>query len=631
MAGKIRKAMKKFISMFAMAQMIIWSCAKPEIDSPAPVAPDTDGVVFTALADAAMTKADPAAGGVVSWTENDEIGVYDGTAYVKAEIISIEGNKVIFSADVDENAGKYIAVSPYEFALTDNGEFTMDGENVKLNTAATAQTAGKQVVSIASTSASTEPFAFKNVCNLLRFKVEKTTVKQAKITGAAGTEKIAGVLSVDPSTGAATGALTETAIVTEITPGVDNFIALAPGTSLPDGFTITLYGDQISDAGYEGEVASVGALDFTGENARNKMRNLGTIDGWIDNYALWQKGKPITIAGVEFNKATYGDGHLLTADNAEVDLFDLLYNKTGNLVFFLDAVGTGTFFQRTFVNIGTSSAKAKVMLVSRYDNQRVKYSPVQQFNLTNGQIAVKGVEFDFSKSTSATKALFRTNTTVAMDHIYFENCKFNMLPNYFCFKMEATNIHAVKDLKFVDSDFVLTSDFAGNHYICYSAANPFLNEMEIFEFRNNVVYNTTAIDAVQVFASGGAQPTSGQQRTIVTINNNTFYNVSLPTIFQSNSLSSLEFKNNILYLKEKLEGKQQIVAYSKDETNKYPYYFENNIAVNMTANYFNPNQGLYSDIMMFVPSTTDNIFAVAEPQTGQFVTTAKYASYGAQR
>ena len=33
----------------------------------------------------------------------------------------------------------------------------------------------------------------------------------------------------------------------------------------------------------------------------------------------------------------------------------------------------------------------------------------------------------------------------------------------------------------------------------------------------------------KVFASGGAQPTSGQQRTIVTINNNTFYNVSLPT------------------------------------------------------------------------------------------------------
>ena len=272
--------MKKFISMSIMAQMIIWSCAKPEIEVPSPVTPDAEGVVFTALTDDAMTKADPAAGGVVSWTDNDEIGVYDGTDYVKADIISVEGNRVTFSAKVNKGAEKYIAVSPYEFALTDNGEFTMDGDKVKLNTAATAQAAGKQVISIAATTTPTEPFAFKNVGNLLRFKVEKATVKQARITGAAGTEKIAGVLSVNPSTGAATGTLTETAIVTEVTPGVDNFIALAPGTSLPDGFTITLYGDQISDDGYEGEVASAGAVNFTGENARNKMltRNIFELD-----------------------------------------------------------------------------------------------------------------------------------------------------------------------------------------------------------------------------------------------------------------------------------------------------------------------------------------------------------------
>ena len=406
MAGKIRKAMKKFISMFAMAQMIIWSCAKPEIDSPATLAPNPEDVVFTALADADMTRTAPAAGGVVSWTMDDEIGIYDGENYVKATMLGVEGNKVTFSAAVNPSAEKYIAVSPYEFGLTDNGEFTMDGDNVKLNTAATAQTTGKQVISIASTSAPTEPFAFKNVGNLLRFKVEKATVKQAKITGA-NSEKIAGVLSVDPSTGAATGALTETAIVTEITPGVDNFIALAPGTSLPKGFIITLYGDQINDAGYEGEVASAGAIDLTGERARNRMINLGTIDGWIDNWALWQKGKPITIAGVEYTKATYGDGTLLTADNVEVDMFDRLYNKTGNLVFFLDPIGTGTFYQKTFVNIGKATDKARVVLVSRYDNERTKYYTVQQFNLTNGQVAIKGVEFDFKKKHGRYKVVFQ--------------------------------------------------------------------------------------------------------------------------------------------------------------------------------------------------------------------------------
>ena len=53
-------AMKKFMMMFAMAQMIIWSCVKPEIDSPAVDNVDPEDVVFTAMAEA--TKAIPAAG-----------------------------------------------------------------------------------------------------------------------------------------------------------------------------------------------------------------------------------------------------------------------------------------------------------------------------------------------------------------------------------------------------------------------------------------------------------------------------------------------------------------------------------------------------------------------------------------
>ena len=113
--------------------------------------------------------------------------------------------------------------------------------------------------------------------------------------------------------------LSASEIVADVTPGVDNFIAIAPGVSLPDGFVITLYGSEVSDAGYEGEVASSGAINFTGEKARKQMLNLGLIDGWIDNYKLWQAGKPITIAGVEYTKESTGlDGTLISAKNADV-------------------------------------------------------------------------------------------------------------------------------------------------------------------------------------------------------------------------------------------------------------------------------------------------------------------------
>ena len=58
----------------------------------------------------------PAAGGSVSWTMDDHIGVYDGTSYTMATIKSVSGNSVTFSATVDVEATSYIAVVPYEAA-----------------------------------------------------------------------------------------------------------------------------------------------------------------------------------------------------------------------------------------------------------------------------------------------------------------------------------------------------------------------------------------------------------------------------------------------------------------------------------------------------------------------------------
>ena len=97
--------------------------------------------------------------------------------------------------------------------------------------------------------------------------------------------------------------------------------------------------------------------------ARNKMLNLGTIDGWIDNYALWQKGKPITIAGKQYSKESTGQSAtLISAKEGDVDLFDTLYGKTG--VFFLEASSDYGFWSRTFVNVGTATSNSNMFLVS---------------------------------------------------------------------------------------------------------------------------------------------------------------------------------------------------------------------------------------------------------------------------
>ena len=83
------------LSMLALAlvQMMICSCAVPDIEDSTVNLPEEGETVFSAVME--LTKTLPSAGGVVSWTEDDEIGVYDGTSYVKARVLSVDGGKAI--------------------------------------------------------------------------------------------------------------------------------------------------------------------------------------------------------------------------------------------------------------------------------------------------------------------------------------------------------------------------------------------------------------------------------------------------------------------------------------------------------------------------------------------------------
>ncbi len=619
--------MKKFISIFAMAQMIIWSCVKPEIDTPATIIPDSDDVVFSATVEA--TKAAPAAGGVVTWTMDDQIGVYDGTSYVQATVLSVDGGKITFSANVNPSADKYIAVSPYQMALTDNGQFTMDGENVKLATSASVQAAGQQVVSVAAVASSTETFAFKNVGNLLRFKVNKAAVKQVKITGAAGTEKIAGVVSVNPSTGAATGTLTETSIIAAVTPGVDNFIALAPGVSLPDGFVITLYGDQISEAGYEGEVSSKAAIDFTGDNSRNKMLNLGTIDGWIDNYKLWQAGKPITVAGVELTKESTGHaGTLLPATAADINMYDYLYGKKG--AFFLETSSGYKYTSSTFINFGKTNEEMDVLLISRYDNAPVIFNPGQRFSLVRGNVYMKGIEFDLS--TSGANYMFVTNGYV-YGNLHIDHCKITLHSGDNFLYCNGTGQLGAKSVRVVNSK-IKSTHTARIAFVNVSSSFKQLDNIKEFTIENNVFYNENADGAISLIEGTMNQPSSGNnQETAVKIVGNTFFNMRGTNTYLSNySLASLDITDNIFYSQTNVTGEYSHMIKSVNAEVEYPYTIDRNISNLSKLYWFNPYQaGAYKELGKFVDRTDANFFETADAVNGIFIPTEAYASYGAKQ
>ena len=634
--AKVRMTMKKFMMIFAMVQMIIWSCVKPEIESSAIENINTEDVVFTATAEA--TKANPAAGGVVTWTMEDEIGVYDGTNYVKATVLSAEGNKITFSANVNASASSYIAVSPYEAALTDGGAFTVADGKVKIATAAT-QTAGKQVISIASITSTSELFTFKNVGNLLRFKVNKATVKKVKIAGANG-EKIAGTVSVDPATAAATGELSASEIVADVTPGVDNFIAIAPGVSLPDGFVITLYGSEVSDAGYEGEVASSGAINFTGEKARKQMLNLGLIDGWIDNYKLWQAGKPITIAGVEYTKESTGlSGALISATTADVDLANRL--SDGRLdanAYFLETSGTFKITTSNWYNIGKQAEAGNVLLISRYDNMKAKFVPAQKMVLYNGNFAAKGVDFEISGSNAA--YYFQGYTVVDFGNFHLDACNLTLDKGdrILYFYTNADNDYkAVKSIKIVNSKIKSRSSDGTKVDLVYtSGAYKHLNKWEEYIFQNNVVYNSNANGKVCLLSAAATSETVPS--TVLKVENNTFYNMlGGSQYFIAYGLGSLSFKNNLMY---SATPTNSYFAQTSDTTFAYPYAFENN-ATNYAIYYFNINQpGVYGKnsptkdatfIRAVANATSETFFSKADTENGIFTQTPAYATYGAKQ
>ncbi len=618
--------MKKIytLALAALAAFALTGCENDNMDNIKDNTP-TEGtkVVFTAGLDA-IARTAPAAGGVTTWTADDTIGVWDGTSYVDATIDNISGSTITFSAEVNPAATSYVAVTP---ADAWNG---VEGEKVVLDFA-TTQSAGKQVVAVATFEKPATEGTFRNVNNLLRFTVKKAAVKWAKLTGNKG-EKFGTTVAVAPATGVGTATGEVAELVVPITTG-ENFLALPQGTDLAEGFTITLYGDEaLTD--YQGEVCSKGAVTL----ARNQQRNLGIIDGWIDNWKLWEAGKSITIAGEEYSKTSTGvDGELLQTNGADFNFYttnangqQYLYGRTGTIVYFLEEVGDYKFTSSTFLNIGSASAEANIILCSRYDNAPVTYESKRNFSIVNGGMSIKGV--NFTTSTTITDAsLFRTYNVKQHTKLHFDNCGFKFIDtkNIFISANHASNMHGIKSVKVVNSRINLATT-TKVHFL-YTSSNPFLNEYDEVDFSNNTIWNSIGQSEILLFSSAGTKPTTGTQQTDYILNNNTFYNVA-PYCYQSNTMKSFTAKDNIFCAASKPNG-SHIMAYALDTT-EFPYTIEGNVSdTNMGMYYFNPNSGAYKALKTFVTKkgSASTYLKTIDVEKGIFEQTEAYKDKGAQK
>ena len=604
--------------LFILFTIALCACTKELAENTSKREVKLGTILFSGQID--LSKTVPAAGGSVSWTMDDHIGIYDGTNYVMAEIKSAEGSAVTFAAEVDVEAESYIAVVPYEAA--DINSFAAGGVTMKAGTA--SQTKGSQVYCIATSSAKDKAFSFKNIGNMIRFTVQKEGVVKATFKGKKG-EKISGTVTVNPENGICSSSNLDGDIITIPAAPGENFIALAPGVNLAEGFIITLYGEEDD---YLGEVPSAKPLVMD----RNKMANLGVIDGWIDNYQLWLHGKSISIAGNKYSKSSTGyAGKLLSATTGDYNLFSDLYGKSG--VFFLEQSGDYKFTSNTFINIGGASVSCNVYLISRFDNAPVTFKPVNKLTLFDGNFIAKGINFIIRAADYTKKAyLFQTYNKIAFGNLHLEKCGYSVDGNENQLLGLITDKHAVRSIRIVDSK--IESLYPGMVQLLFANTNyMFLDEIEEVIFDNNVFYNSNTNGALQLFGTAGPAPSEGrQQRTIVSITNNTFYNMPPTTYFQSNSLGGITVKNNLFYAAGSVST-YTIIAYSKDDSNKYTYEFDNNICGGTFANlyWFNPNAGVYNTLKTTVAKTTENMFTTADTENGIFIQASAFESYGAHQ
>jgi len=237
---------------------------------------------FSAGFDQEQTKTSISAENKVNWELHDKIRYYtaDGGNLRDFEITSIVNNQAELtlkreSSDTYYNlvyAGTYPATisspkSQTSMILTEGVDSEQDGTFANAN------------ISVASSTPGLGSVTFKPVSALVKFTTERTDIKTIILTGGAGTESVAGNVSVNPTADSPIAALSGTGLnkitVTIGTPAAGTYYINVLPQTYSKGLTLTLKDASGSVIG------SVVASKTINLSAGGKMINLGNIDNHI--------------------------------------------------------------------------------------------------------------------------------------------------------------------------------------------------------------------------------------------------------------------------------------------------------------------------------------------------------------
>lgn len=493
--GKLELTMKRIYTLvMAGAAVLAASCAKENVQS------ENNGgktVEYVNLQLSSLlegqtspsTKTAVNSDGSVSWSEGNQISVFDNSATAKSHnnCFTFAGDSK-FSGQVPEDATEFYALYPY----STDASFT-DGTISTTLPADQIAAAGTFADNVAVMAGKVDGSAikFKNICSHIQFTIadDITDVKSITLMGN-GSEALCGTFSVTFTDGepSVTVSNPETYVRLYNADGS----ALAPGayyfTILPvefsKGFTVILTktnGSQKAKS-INSAVSSLGV--------RNKILPLATLsadqyEDHLNYFVRYNEGFDITVGGYTFSKTTKSGGVLVNDTKGNGNI-----NTDG--VYFVDPSATKANFNK-------AQAYKSLIVLGSDDSQR------SNFTFTNPTRPYDGGDIlllsNLRCSVTATKAFEQNKDTEGHNfskfgNVVFSNCHFkNISGNFMNFNNTAFTEF---NINVEDCEFGIK---AATVYIFNTGSQA--SQAQSIIFKNNIFYaeSETAATAVKLIHS----------------------------------------------------------------------------------------------------------------------------------
>jgi len=544
---------------------------------------------------------------------------------ITADMISADGKTVSFQKHIDDATQNYYAVveskgAALVYAIKNTGLVTFREASSHVD-------AERKLVhaAVAKCSKDKRELTFKNTFCQVKFTVPAG--KYSKVTFEANTGStnkfVCGMNNINFSDGIC-GDLNnnkQDPYTITLSKEVDNapyYVPVAQIANLDKGIVIKCYTSDSDTEPYT--VTTTKAFPV----ARNRVIDLGDLEQATpitSYYDAYQAGRNISINGVAYNKATYGDGKHITADtDLTGDCKGLIFVDEGKK---LNVASNCKPLGDMIILCDKPGKKATLAIASN------TITPKSESNLI-----FSNIEFSITKN-----AILYGNSVKT---IGFYDCKF--LINVANFSLSATTI--IRNINLINCDIATSQGFGlisgvknaktenvilknCQIYSTSTASNPKL----VFRFCTNK-WNATDSNIVA--------STMGN----VDIENNTFYNINWTQSYYHGMVNPLSvdkfvLKKNIFAFSSSNSEYLRVLYLSSDTDTAYPGYpSEGTVADNLSWNNSGRHYGCYnastrlswySSSYKEFTNLSASPFTAVDITTGTFTKNAQYASYGATR